>query len=146
MRKRVTMMVCLLALQVTVMAADDKPIRFEQLPAKSQQIIKKYYPDQSISLVKRERDLLDRSYEVIFTNGDKIEFDRNGEWKEIESRFSELPKDVVPKQIREYVEKHYPKVKINKIEKDSWNCLEIELANDMDLKFDSKYRLIDMDR
>lgn len=146
MRKILTMLICLLALHVSVQASNDKPIKFEQLPAKSQQFIKKSYPDRSIALVKMESDFLDKSYEVIFTNGDRVEFDRRGDWKEIESsKLSELPKDIVPKQIKEYVAKNYPNVKIKKIEKESRNCLEIELVNGVDLKFDSKYRLIDID-
>lgn len=145
MKKMMTTMVCFLALHVSAWATDDKPIDFKQLPAKSQQIIKKYYPDQSIALVKMESDFLDKSYDVIFTNGDKIEFDRRGEWVEITSRYSEVPKDVVPKQIREYVEKNYPNVKINKIEKEFRSCLDIELANGIELRFDSKFRPIAVD-
>lgn len=134
-----------LAFSLFTYSANDKQIDFNQLPEQSQQFIKKHFSSQSIALVKMESDLFDRSYEVILTNGDKIEFDKKGYWTEIDCKYSQLPTDIVPKQIQDYVSKNYPNIKIKKIEKESRNRYEIELTNDLDLKFDSKFNLIDID-
>ncbi|MDR2915238.1 MAG: PepSY-like domain-containing protein [Tannerella sp.] len=144
-KKIVAIIVCLLTIHLSAVASDDKPITFNQLPAESQQLIKKHFPEQSVALVKMESDFFDKSYEVIFTNGNKIEFDRKGLWTEIDCKYSQFPEDLIPMQIRVYVSKNFPNIKVYKIEKEDRNCHEVGLANGVDLKFDSKYNLIDMD-
>lgn len=146
MKKIIALMVlCLVAVQLPVVAGNDKPIRFEQLPAASQELIKKYFPSESIALVKMDNELFDKSYEVIFTNGNKLEFDRKGVWQEIDCKYTELPKEVVPVRIAAYVSQHYPQAKISKIEKESRGRFDVELSNGIDLEFDSKFNLIDID-
>lgn len=145
MKKIITILVCFLTIQLSANASDDKPIDFKQLPTQSQELIKKHFPEQAIALVKMESELFDKSYEVIFTNGNKIEFDKKGIWKEIDCKYTQLPAAVVPAKIQTYVSKNYPEIRIIKIEKESKGQYEIELGNDIDLKFDSKYNLIDID-
>jgi len=145
MKKILTLFVCLLFIQFSVNASNDEQIQFGQLPAESQQVIKKHFASQSIALVKMENDFFDKSYEVIFTNGNKIEFDKKGMWKEIDCKYTGLPATILPTQIQNYVSRNYPEIKINKIEKESRNRYEVELANGLDLKFDSKFNLIDID-
>lgn len=145
MKKILTLIVCLLTLHLSAEASDDRRIEFNQLPTQSQQWIKKHFQDQSIALVKMESEFFYKSYEVIFTNGNKIEFDKNGNWEEIDCKYTELPKEVVPEQIRNYVSKNYPEIKISKIEKENRNRYEVGLANGLDLKFDSRFNLIDID-
>ena len=134
-----------MAVQLSTKASDDKPISFEQLPATSRQIIKNYFPDQSIALVKKDLDFFEKSYEVIFTNGDKIEFDRKGNWKEVDCKHTQLPDKLIPEQIKNYVSKNYTEIKIIKIEKENRNRYDVELSNGVELKFDSNYKLIDID-
>ncbi|WP_298647125.1 PepSY-like domain-containing protein [uncultured Proteiniphilum sp.] len=145
MKKLILLFLCVAAVHVTTKAGNDKPINFDQLPARSQQTIKKYFPDHSVALVKMERDFLDKSYEVIFTNGNKVEFDKKGMWKEINCKYAGLPPEVVPEQIANYVRTNYPDLKITKIEKKSRNRHEIELLNGMELEFDANYTIIDID-
>ncbi|MDR2955036.1 MAG: PepSY-like domain-containing protein [Prevotella sp.] len=145
MKRILTILVCLLAIQFSAQASKDKRITFDQLPAQSQQLIKKHFDKQPIALVKMESELFDKSYEVIFTNGDKIEFDKKGEWKEVDCKYTQLPVELIPVQIQNHVSKNYPDIKVIKIEKESRNRYEISLANDIDLEFDSKFNLIDID-
>lgn len=145
MKKILTFIVCILAIQFSAKASNDIQITFTQLPATSQQLIKSHFNEQSIALVKMEKEFFDKSYEVIFTNGDKIEFDKKGIWKEIDCKYTQLPQAVVPTQIQNFVIKNYPNSKINKIEKESRNRYEVSLTNGLELKFDSKFNLIDID-
>ena len=117
MKKIILLFLCLAAIQITIKAGNDKPIDFNELPAQSQQMIKKYFPDQSVALVKMEREFSGKSYELIFTNGNKVEFDKRGLWKEINCKYTTLPLELVPAQITDYVNTNYPEVKITKIEK-----------------------------
>lgn len=145
MKKIIILFTCLLAVQLSLEASNDKRIEFAQLPTQSQQLIKKHFSDQSIALVKMENEFFDKSYEIIFTNSSKIEFDKNGEWKEIDCKYTQLPVEVIPHKIRSYISKNYPAIKTTKIEKESRGRYEVELSNGIDLKFDSKFNLIDID-
>lgn len=145
MKKMILLFLFIVAIQSTIKADDDKPIRFEQLPAQSQEMIKTHFPKQSIALVKMESDFFDRSYEVIFTNGSKVEFDKKGVWKEVDCKYTELPVEIVPKQIRDYVTKNFPETKIAQIEKEHKNRIEIKLSNGVDLDFDANFNLVDID-
>lgn len=145
MKKIITLIVCLMAIQFSVGASNDRQIEFNQLPQQSQQLVKKHFANQAIALVKMDTEFLDKSYEVIFTNGDKIEFDKKGVWKDIDCKYSQVPVKLIPAQIKNYVSKNYSDTNILKIEKESRNGYEIELATGLGLKFDSKFNLIDID-
>lgn len=145
MKKIVLLFISLVVLQLSANADNDKPIKFEQLPTQSQQFIQKYFPGQSIALVKMEQDLSGKSYEVIFTNGNKAEFDRKGAWKEINCKYTELPLQLVPQKITDYVKANYQEIKITKIERKSRNRHDIDLSNGIELLFDANYQLIDID-
>lgn len=74
MRKLVFLLVCLFTLQTVAHADDDKPIQVTQMPQPAQQFIKRHFANSKVALAKMESDFFYKSYEVIFTNGDKVEF------------------------------------------------------------------------
>lgn len=125
-------------------ADNDRIISFEQLPAKSQEFIKKYFPDEKVSYVKEESDFMEFSYEAVLATGTKIEFVGSGEWKEVECRYSTLNEEIVPVQIREYVRKNFPETKFVKIEK-GYRDYEVKLTNRLELTFDQNFNLVDID-
>ena len=81
MKKLVMMLVCMFAVHTMVMADNDKPIEVSQLPAKAQTFIKTYFKDHKVAMAKLESGMFYKSYDVVFTNGEKVEFDKSGEWK-----------------------------------------------------------------
>ena len=81
---------------------------------------------------------------MVFTNGEKVEFDKSGEWQEVRCRQSEVPAQIVPEAIRNYVKTNYPDARILQIEYDD-NEYEIKLSNRWEITFDSKMRVIDID-
>ena len=125
-------------------ADNDRPITVEQLPQAAQQFIKKYFPKETVSLAKMERDFMDTTYEVIFTNSSKVEFLKNGEWKEVDCKYSAVPAGIVPRQIADQVAKRYPDVSIVQIDRDKRDY-EVQLANGLELTFDLKFNLVDID-
>lgn len=145
MKKIIVLIVCLMAIQFSVVASNDKKIEFNQLPQQAQQLVKKYFASQDIALVKMDSELFDKSYEVIFSHGDKIEFDQKGLWKEIDCKYTQVPIELIPAQIKNYVSKSYSDVTILKIEKESRGGYDVELSNHLDLKFDSQFNLVDID-
>lgn len=135
---------CAMFVQTAVFADVEKPVTFEQLPVAAQQTIKKHFANRQIALAKMEIELIGKTYDVIFTNGEKIEFNGKGEWTDIECRQSKVPATLVPAAIASFVKKNYPQATILKLERDR-RTYEVELSNRLELKFDKNFRLIDID-
>lgn len=133
----------MLVLATTASAGNDKPIQVSQLPQTAQQFIKKYFGDRKVAFAKEESDFR-KSYEIAFTTDDKIEFDRKGEWTDIDCKYSAVPAGIVPAQIVAYIAENYPDSQVVQIEKDS-RSTEVKLDNRMEIKFDKQYRVIEMD-
>ena len=143
MKKLILLLVCVLSIQVT-MADNDKPISFAQLPQTAQKFVKQHFPKAKIALTKMETELFDKSYDVVFTNGDKLEFNKKGEWTEVNFKFSSVPVKVLPAQIKKYVEENYPEAKVLSIERDNYDY-EVKLSNFWEIKFDLNFNVIDLD-
>ena len=143
MKKLVVLFVSMLVLATTASAGNNKPIQVSQLPQTAQQFIKKYFGDRKVAFAKEESDFR-KSYEIAFTTGDKIEFDRKGEWTDIDCKYSAVPAGIVPAQIVAYIAENYPDSQVVQIEKDS-RSTEVKLDNRMEIKFDKQYRVIEMD-
>lgn len=97
-----------------------------------------------VALAKMESGLFDTSYDIIFTNGDKVEFDRNGNWTELKCKYSQVPARLIPAAISSYVKKNYPSTKVLEIERDR-NEYDVKLSNGIELTFNKKFQVIDID-
>lgn len=144
MKKTLLALSLLLTIGIAACADNDKPIEVSQLPSTAQTTLKSYFSDRKVALAKEESDLLDKNYDVIFTNGDKVEFNSKGEWTEVQCKQSSVPSALVPSQISTYVKTNYPNMKIVEIERDSKEY-EVKLSNGIELTFNKKYKLIDID-
>lgn len=144
MKKLVLLLVCMFTMHTMVMADNDKPIQVNQLPAKAQTFIKTYFKDHKVALAKQETELFYKGYDVTFTNGEQVEFDKAGDWTEVRCRQSEVPAEIVPEAIRNYVKTNYPDARILQIERDKKEY-EIKLSNRWEITFDSQMRVIDID-
>ena len=125
-------------------ADNDRIVPYENLPAKAQEFVKKYFPSEKVSYVKEEADFMELSYEVVFAQGTKVEFTGQGEWKEVDCRYSTLNEELVPEQIRAYVKQNFPDPKFVKIEK-GYRDYEVKLTNRLELTFDMNFNLVDID-
>lgn len=144
MKKLLLLFVCLFTIQSVVRANDDKPIKVDQLPQPAQQFVKSHFSDSKVAMAKMETDWFDKSYDVIFTDGNKVEFDKQGNWKEVNCKCSAVPASVIPAAIRKYISENYPDAKVLKIERDKKEY-EVKLSNKWELKFDLQFNLIDID-
>ncbi len=144
MKKLFLLLVSVFTMQVA-MADNDKPVTFEQLPQVAQQFIRQNFADREIAFSKMEKEWFDTSYDVLFTNGDKLEFDKKGQWKEMYCKFTAVPEKAVPAPIVKFVNDKYPGVKILVIEKDRYEY-EVRLSNFWEITFDLQFNVIDMDQ
>lgn len=115
------------------------------LPGNAVEFLKTNFANDEVSFAKKEReDLLWTRYEVILTNGNKIEFDGDGKWVELNCKYTNVPENLLPVDIKNYVNKKYKDAKVLKIEKDK-NNYEVDLSNNVELTFNKKFQLIDVD-
>lgn len=137
-------LLCLVTLSTALHADNDRPVTVEQLPAPAQQVIKTHFAGLKVSLAKVESGLIETSYDVLFTNGTKVEFDRKGNWTEIMCKGTSVPAALVPAAIGQYVKTNYPDAQIVKIEKDK-RKYDVDLSNGVEVTFDSRFKVTDID-
>ena len=108
------------------------------------EFVAKYFPQATVLSVIRD----DHEWEVMLSDYTKIDFTLNYEWKKVDcehsTTYTVVPAELVPAQISTYVSTSFPNQSIVKIDKDRRDW-EIELGNDLELKFDKKFNLIEMD-
>lgn len=146
MKKLAILFVGLFALNMAMWAGNDKPIQVDRMPKAAQQFIRNHFADQSVAMAKMELDFMSKSYDVIFTNGDKVEFDKKGHWTNVDCEHSQVPQAIIPMAIQQYLAKNYPDAKILKIEKTDRKGYEVDLNNGFDIEFDKKLNVIEFDR
>ena len=122
----------------------DRPIEVSDLPAKAQSFLKQYYPSVEISLAIEDKEFLFDEYEVVLVNGIKIDFNSSGEWIEVDCKYDSVPSVVVPLQIQQDVAKRCPDAKIIKIKR-LRKGYEVSLSNRLELTYDSKFKVVEID-
>ena len=136
-------LLCMLLQSVTCLA-DDKIIPVEQLPAPAKTFVKKYFPQATIEYATKDTEFMGTTYEVRLSDGTEVDFDKKGNWDNVDCKTKAVPASLVPAAIAQYVKAHYPNTVIVKIDKER-SGYDIELSNDLELKFNSKGKLIGID-
>lgn len=144
MKKCIFLLVCFFSVQTVLWADNDKPIQIGQLPTKAQTLITTYFKNHKVALAKMEPGLFYKSYDIIFTNGEKLEFDKSGDWTEVKCQMSEVPQDIIPVPIRSYLKENYPNEKVLQIERKNKEY-EVKLSNRWEITFDREFRVMDID-
>jgi len=137
-------LVCLAALGTALHADNDRPVTISQLPAPAQLIVRKHFGKLKVAMAKMESGLLGTNYDVVFTNGTKVEFDRHGDWTEVKCKDAAVPAALVPAAISLYVKNHYPNTHIVKVEKDK-RKYEVDLSNGVEVTFNTRFQVTDID-
>ncbi len=142
MKKLAVLLVALVAVFGVAKADNDKVIDTTQLPQAAQVFIKKYFGTNKVVIAKEDAGLFISSYDVIFADGTKLEFDNDGNWTEV--KCAAVPASLIPSQIQSKINELFPGTQVLKIERDG-NGYDIKLSNRQELEFDTKFRLIDID-
>ncbi len=137
--------VMFLATSVNVSADTDKVVEVSQLPAQAQQILKQHFAQKKVAIAKSDWDWFSKGYDVVFTDGCKVEFDGNGNWTNIDCRRSTVPVKLIPTQILTKVQEMYPSITITEIERDR-RGYDVSLSNGLDLEFNTKFQVVDVDK
>lgn len=135
----------LLALGATnATAAEARTVTIDQLPKQAQAFIETHFAGEKISIAKVERDLFEVNYEVLLMNSAKLEFTGNGTWKEVDCRYQVVPEAIIPSAIVTSIRERYPEAKVLEINRDRRDY-ELKLSNGLELTYDLKYNLVDID-
>lgn len=139
------MVVCSVVLFSTTACADkNKPIQVNELPAKAQTVLNTHFSGQKVTLATLESEIIDKSYNVVLQNGTKLEFDRKGNLTEVDCKQGTVPAKLIPQPIKSYVQANYSGQNIKKMEIDK-NEHEVELSNGLDITFNKRFKVIDID-
>lgn len=106
-----------------------------QLPDQAKNFMAQYFSNQAIANVVKDRGVFKTEYEVYLKDGSKLEFDGEGQWKEVKSKTEPLSNMAfIPEAIRNYVVQNYANQSIKAIEKGS-RKYEVKLTNGLELEF-----------
>lgn len=130
-------MMGIISCQETIVPADN-------LPSSAKSFIEEYFPGVSVSYVKKDSKLISTTYEIILQDGTEIEFGSKGVWDKVDCKRKAVPSGLIPAALTDYVNNNFAGQFIVMIDKEPFGT-EIELDNDLELKFDKKDQLINID-
>lgn len=142
--KRNIIAMALVMASITTVKADDKPVTFSQLPKAAQTFINVNYPNEKVSFATVDDDFIRPEYHVALVNGVMIQFENDGRLEKIETVKGDIPEGIVPIQIVEAVKEYYPDARIIEYEVGK-RTYEVKLSNRMELKFNSRFDVIEID-
>ena len=142
MRQTKFVMLALVCLMMSAICrADDTPIAPEALPEAAKTFVSTNFPNQKIIYAEKDWN----SYECRLDDGTKIEFNKKGNWDKVDCPGTKaVPAALIPEAIKTYVAANFQGCVITKIDKERYGY-EVELSNDIDLKFNYQGALIGMD-
>lgn len=129
-----------LTMCLPVMADNDRVITFDQLPAQAQALLKKHFADKVPLIVTVDWD----DYKVVYQSGEKVEFNKKGEWKEFDCKVSNVPTELIPEPIKTNVKTTFPGAIIIKLSRDR-RGYEAKLNNGLELEYNKKFQIVDID-
>ena len=139
--KTIFALVAILTLSFNAKADDyDKVITYSQLPEISQQMLAQHFADKVPMVITMDWD----DYTIRYQTGEKIEFDKQGNWKEIECYSSHVPSVLIPEQIKSNVKTSFPGTTIIKIDRNR-RGYEIKLNNGLEIEYNREFQVIDID-
>ena len=129
-----------ICLPLTLMADNDQVITFDRLPATSQAMLKQNFADKTPLVITADWD----DYKVMYTNGDKVEFDKKGNWRDIECKTSQVPAALIPAQIVANVNATFPGATITEIDQDR-RGYSVKLSNGLELEYNRNFQIVELD-
>ena len=140
-KMRLFLVVLVTMLVSNVVMADDRPSPVNMLPANAKAFVTTHFKGQKIIYAEKDWN----AYESHLGDGTQVDFYRNGTWKKVDCNdFKAVPMAIVPATIKNYVKANFPESIITKIEKEPYGY-DIELSNELELKFNKQGVLMRMD-
>ena len=134
----------LFCLTICLTGCVDKVIPPAEAPTQITDFVSKHFPTQAITFIKKDTEVIGTTYEVTLPNGTEIDFDSDYIWDKVDCKIAAVPAVLVPEAIATQVQTNYPGALIVKIDKERYG-FDIELNNNLDLKFNPQGAIIEVD-
>ena len=142
--KRTLITLALVLVTFAIVKADDRPVTFNQLPQAAQTFINTNYPDEKVAFATVDDDFIRPDYHVALVSGVMLQFEHGGSLEKIETRNGNIPAGIIPFQIIDVVKQYYPEAQITEYEIGQ-RSYEVKLSNRMEMKFNTKFQVIELD-
>lgn len=133
-------MVALLTMSFSAKADHDQVVTFNQLPAAAQALLKQHFANKVPLVVTMDWD----DYTIVYDTGEKVEFDKQGNWKEFDCRTSLVPTALIPEQIKAHIKATFPGTTIIKLDRNR-RGYEVKLNNGLEVEYNRNFQVIDID-
>ncbi|MBF0597541.1 PepSY-like domain-containing protein [Faecalibacter rhinopitheci] len=132
--------------KVETVDTDETIVQNTDLPNEAQNFIKNNFGSETIQTVLKEANISGDEYKVQLGNGIKLEFDANGQWKDVKAEVANQSVGALflPQVTRDYLTQNYPNIGIKSVERDT-KGIDIDLLNNIDLKFDTNGNFLRID-
>lgn len=117
------------------------------LPVLAAEFLNENFNAVKVLSVTREKEALSGTeYQVLLNNGVEVNFDKDGNWVEVDARdnVATIPTEFILSAIVDYVKANYADAGINGIEKEK-HGFDVELTNGLDLVFDKEGKFLRID-
>lgn len=138
--KAILLLVAMMVVSFNAKADHDQVITFDQMPEVAQAFHKHFFANKVPLVVTVDWD----DYTIRYESGEKIEFDKQGNWKEIDCRASLVPVELIPEQIKANIQATFPSAIILKIDRNR-RGYEVKLNNGLEVEFSPTFQVIDID-
>ena len=138
--KAILLLVAMMATSFIAKADHDQVITFDQMPEAAQAFHKQYFAGKVPLVVTVDWD----DYTIRYESGEKVEFDKQGSWKEIDCRASQVPVELIPEEIKANIQATFPGAIILKIDRNR-RGYEVKLNNGLEVEYSPTFQVIDID-
>ena len=138
--KAILLLVVMMAMSFNAKADHDQVIPFDQMPEAAQAFLKQHFANKVPLVVTVDWD----DYTIRYESGEKIEFDKQGNWKEIDCRASMVPQELIPEEIKTNINATFPGAIILKLDRNR-RGYEVKLNNGLEVEYSPTFQVIDID-
>ncbi|MCL7987851.1 PepSY-like domain-containing protein [Sphingobacterium sp. lm-10] len=138
------LMICFVSTCYTSMVCgQSKSISVRDLPQKAKHFLQVYYSRTGVASISSDVESWFRSdaYHVLLQDGKRIEFDEQGNWREVDGHRKPLPIALVPEQVLTYLARSFPKTDVVRMRRKAEKYL-VAISNGLELEFNKKGEFI----
>ena len=137
---RAILLLVVMLVSFNAKADHDQVITYDQLPEVAQAFLKQYFANKVPLVVTVDWD----DYAIRYSSGEKVEFDKQGNWKEIDCRSSLVPAELIPEEIKTNINATFPGAIILKLDRNR-RGYEVKLNNGLEVEYSPTFQVIDID-
>ncbi len=140
MKKYLIILAAMLTIGFSAKADHDQVVTFNQLPATAQTLLKQHFANKMPLIITMDWD----DYTIMYDSGEKVEFDKQGNWKEFDCKTSMVPSALIPEQIKTHIQTTFPGTIILKLDRNR-RGYEVKLNNGFEVEYNRNFQVIGID-